>query len=368
MGHGDTVYRWNVLPWWPLALCWAALAALAVVMPIVKPARGDVPFVVDALGYALVWGIPAWVALLTMWSVRHFGRIVVTRTELRVGRHRLPVGRLSRDHLYLLARDLPGLRARLEPLPDLPWPRLRLLARQARWSGKPLGGAFAAPFGVSTHPLLLAGGSAVEVATRDLAGLVGALLDVVPETPVTGPSQPRRLGVLLPVVLVVVLPGLIVGGLVWYVGAAGGRTAFALPDRAGDLVRRDDAGLIGGMASAFTEAARRHLDTHAAATYARDGETRPAYFVLGGEGTVQSPPRLLRQALGTDVQRLDPGGREGALWCATRKLAGTWRRVCGWADAGTAGFVVGLDAPAEGYAALAARARAVRAAGTRTEG
>ncbi|TDC05665.1 hypothetical protein E1267_18900 [Nonomuraea longispora] len=99
-----------------------------------------------------------------------------------------------------------------------------------------------------------------------------------------------------------------------------------LPDRAGDLVRRDEASLIGGMASAFTEAARRHLDTHAAATYARDGETRPAYFVLGGEGTVQSPPRLLRQALGTDVQRLHPGGREGALWCATRKLAGTCGR------------------------------------------
>ncbi|MGW3350816.1 hypothetical protein ACWDA3_46580 [Nonomuraea rubra] len=211
-------YRWNVLPWWPSALCWSVLVALGLVMPIVQPARAKVPFVVDALAYVLVWGIPVWVTLITLWSVRRYGRIVVTQDELRVGRHRVPVGRLSRDHLYLLARDLPELRARLEPFPDLPWERLRLRARQARWPARLLGGACAAPFGLATYPLLTTDGSAVEVATRDLSGLVEALLAAVPETPAPGAGpEPRRRRVPVAPLLAVTLPILVIGGLIWYV-------------------------------------------------------------------------------------------------------------------------------------------------------
>jgi hypothetical protein len=174
----EVIYRRDIFPKWPSRVCWAALLALAVVMPIVQPAESDVPFVVDALGYAIAWGIPLWIALLTLWSLRRYSRVTVTRSELRVGRERIPVGRLDRDYVYLLATEIPALAGRLPDLPDLPWDRLRghRRARPARL----LGGAYAAPIGARSYPLMLTDGTAVAVATRDPAGLVEALLAVVP--------------------------------------------------------------------------------------------------------------------------------------------------------------------------------------------
>jgi len=175
----DTViYRRDILSRWPDRVCWAALLALAVVMPIVQPGEDDAPFVVDSLAYVVAWGIPFWIALLTLWSIRRYGRVTVTRSELRVGRERIPVDHLDRDYVYLLATELPGLADRLPDLPDLPWERLRM-HRDAR-PARLLGGAYAAPIGVTAYSLMLKDGTAVAVATRDPVSLVEALLAVVP--------------------------------------------------------------------------------------------------------------------------------------------------------------------------------------------
>lgn len=175
----DTViYQRDILSRWPDRVCWAGLLALGVVMPIVQPGKDGAPFVVDSLAYVAVWGIPFWIALLTLWSLRRYGRVTVTRCELRVGRERIPVHHLDRAYVYLLATELPALAGRLPDLPDLPWDRLRAIrdARPARL----LGGAYAEPIGVASYPLMLKDGTAVAVATRDPAGLVEALLAVVP--------------------------------------------------------------------------------------------------------------------------------------------------------------------------------------------
>jgi len=176
----EVIYQRDMLSRWPDRVCWAALLALGVVMPIVQPAEDDVPFVVDALGYVIAWGIPLWIALLTLWSLRRYGRVTVTRSELRVGRERIPVHQLDRDYVYLLATEIPALAGQVPDLPDLPWDRLRS-HRDAR-PARLLGGAYAEPIGVTSYPLMLTDGTAVAVATRDPAGLVKALLAVVPKT------------------------------------------------------------------------------------------------------------------------------------------------------------------------------------------
>lgn len=172
------IYRRNIVPRWPRVVCAVILAGLAVVMPIVQPSSGDVPFIVDSAVYTLLWGIPVWVALFAMWSIDRSGRTTVTSDELRVGRLRVPVGDIERASVVQLARQSPDLWRRLVASSG----QIDYEALRFRDTGEPpiLGGARATPLGADAITVTLRGQGPVLIPTADRDGLVSALLEVVP--------------------------------------------------------------------------------------------------------------------------------------------------------------------------------------------
>lgn len=174
-------YRRRVVP---RRVCWALLAALVGLGvwaqwrdPGEGGHAGTASFAIGALVYGLVWGIPLWIALITAWSVNLYGTIELDQEVLRVGRERVRVRDIDRDSVERLATTAPGRRART---PDATSP-----ARPTR----PAGGAYALPLGVGAVSVTLRDGREVALGTRDRAGLVQALLRVVPTT-AADPHEP----------------------------------------------------------------------------------------------------------------------------------------------------------------------------------
>ncbi|MGJ9412582.1 hypothetical protein ACHAAC_07710 [Aeromicrobium sp. CF4.19] len=179
MSAPGTVYRQHVVPRWVLWGLLAALVALGVWAQWRDPGErgntGAASFAAGALVYALVWGIPIWVALITVWSVNRYGSITLDGEQLRVGRERVRVEDIERDSVLRAASRPPGRRA----------------ARADTYaaSGKrPAGGSLALPTGVGAITVTLRDGREVVLQTRDRAGLLEALLSVVPAT--DDPQEP----------------------------------------------------------------------------------------------------------------------------------------------------------------------------------
>lgn len=160
-------YRRRVVP---RRVCWALLAALVGLGvwaqwrdPGEGGHAGTASFAIGALVYGLVWGIPLWIALITAWSVNLYGTIELDQEVLRVGRERVPVRDIDRRSVLQLAAAPPGRRQ-----------------APGRRANRPTGGAYALPLGVGSVPIPLRDGRELLVQTRDRAGLLAALLAVLP--------------------------------------------------------------------------------------------------------------------------------------------------------------------------------------------
>ena len=140
------------------------LGLIAVVPPVVGGRTGSLgEFATNAAAYAATLGIPLWIALITLWSVNRYGRIVLTRERLRVGRHELPVAALDAAAAREVALDKKG------PLPPV------VPGRVVRH----MGGAWDTPMGLEPVVLALVDGSAVVVDVKDRPGFLTALRSVL---------------------------------------------------------------------------------------------------------------------------------------------------------------------------------------------
>ncbi len=147
----------TTLPWRsPRQRRWRFFQGLTIVCAVL--------FVVDGLwlrgwydatswlvGYAVVGGIVA----LATWSIGRYGDLVVTATQLRVGRATLAATELDPEWLERLGS---GDRPVLERKPAI------------------LGGGFDTPAGWQVLPIRLLDGAIVGIATADPDGLLSALL------------------------------------------------------------------------------------------------------------------------------------------------------------------------------------------------
>ena len=140
------------------------LGLIAVVPPVLGGRTGSLgEFATNAAAYAATLGIPLWIALITLWSVNRYGRIVLTRERLRVGRHELPVAAIDAAAAWQIALEKKG------PLPPV------VPGRVVRH----MGGAWDTPMGLEPVVLALVDGTAVVVDVKDRPAFLTALRSVL---------------------------------------------------------------------------------------------------------------------------------------------------------------------------------------------
>lgn len=151
---------------------WHVVLLLIALVGLVPPlfTERTAPYWQDVPIYSLVWGIPLWIALLTLWSINRYGTITLTGSTLRVGRAVVPLDTIDRQWVVMLAANDPALAAQAAAL--------GVAAAPGRLppGGKLLGGAYDTPLGSETIPLRLTDGTRVRVATRDRTAFVHELL------------------------------------------------------------------------------------------------------------------------------------------------------------------------------------------------
>lgn len=124
---------------------------------------------VGALLSALIGGI----ALVTLWSMERYGRIRLTREELRVGRHAVPLPDVDPRMLLAQAAAVPELAAR--------WPQAAGVdLSDAPMSARPpvMGGAYSEPMGHRSLYLLTRDKQYRRVPTKRPDALLAALLEL----------------------------------------------------------------------------------------------------------------------------------------------------------------------------------------------
>lgn len=155
---------------------WAVPFVLLAAVTLVLVVR-DLPDVRPVTAVAAVGGFsPALVIwLLTLWSIDRYGAITLTRSTLRVGRHRVPVREVDAAWVRMLAtRASPGLRDRVLASAgtfDVPG-----VEASSRDRGRLLGGGFGAAIGADRITLRLVDGTRVSAQTGDREGLLSGLL------------------------------------------------------------------------------------------------------------------------------------------------------------------------------------------------
>src|SRR5690606_19604621 len=145
---------------------WAALLAVAILPPVLF---GDVDSLGDLLvqvfAYGLAWGVPVWVTLLTLWSMDFYGKVTVTRSELRVGRDRMPLAELDPAGGRAVDEDEPTLGRRVRSSAgDVHVPTSRPDPSGATY--RYLGGSYGTPIGMDAISLPTRDGGAVRFYVR----------------------------------------------------------------------------------------------------------------------------------------------------------------------------------------------------------
>ena len=174
--RGRAVAGWL---WWDT---WAALLAAAVVPTLVYDdfdSTGD--FLAQALGYGVVWGLVVWIVLITLWSMEFYGKVTLTRSDLRVGRDRVPLAELDPAGVRAVAANRPpslGRRVR-SSMGDVHVPTSRPVGPDGA-TFRYLGGSFGTPVGTDAISLPTRDGGAVRFSVRDRGALLAALYGVLP--------------------------------------------------------------------------------------------------------------------------------------------------------------------------------------------
>ena len=128
---------------WAWRVCWGLLALIAVVGLLISLERGLKFALTSALVCAAVWGIPVWVAMLTLFSIDRYGKIRLTREALRVGRATVATAQIDLEDLLLQAReDQAAARRWAHVLSGANLPATRIVGQAPM-----LGGSYGSTFG-----------------------------------------------------------------------------------------------------------------------------------------------------------------------------------------------------------------------------
>lgn len=160
-GVGRTAWR----------IAWTLLASIAVLPAfLVEPYPALWQRLAMIPVYALTWGLPVWIGLLTLWSVNRYADITVTDEVLRVGREVLPLDRLDPRQVRARLAALTGPAMRSGAVgEDLEPVRVRHM-----------GGAFGSTLGVPSVVVGLRDRQGLRIDARDPSALLSALASVLP--------------------------------------------------------------------------------------------------------------------------------------------------------------------------------------------